>query len=76
MNKKNRRANNACSRQKFWNGIKLHLDSFSTLLQPVDTLSPEDKNALKDIQFLLYTCKLTASKQENFHKQKLLEVIA
>ena len=76
MNKINRRANNSCARQKFWNAIKLHLDSFYNLLQPIELLTPEDKHSLETVRFLLVACRKTAQDREEFHKHKLLEVVS
>ena len=73
MTKRTRRMNYSCARAEFWNRIKLHLDSFAGLIDPIEHLMPDDRTALQEIHYLLYRSMKIAKSRESYHKQKLFE---
>lgn len=73
MNKKTRKMNHYCARMAFWNKIKLHINSFAGLINPIEQLMPEDKVTLQKIHYLLYQSMKLAKSREEYHKKKLLE---
>ena len=76
MTKRTRRMNCSCARAEFWNRIKLHLDSLAGIIEPIEHLMPEDKTALREIQYLIYQSTKLAQSQETYQKQKLLHLCA
>ena len=73
MDKKTRRMNSSCARISFWNGIKLHLDSFARIIDEQPYLTSDDRINLREIHYMLHLCRNMAEYQESYHKQKLKE---
>lgn len=71
MNKFNRKFNNACSRIAFWDALTNHFNGFVPLLKPGDTLTPDDRQTLKDIQALLIECHKAAKARRKKNIQEL-----
>ena len=76
MTKQQRKLNNCLSRVRFWNALKLHLDSFTGITQPVEALTSEDRINLGEVHYMLHLCRNMADYQESYHKQKLKEAFS
>ena len=74
MDKKTHKLNNLFARINFWNGIKLHLDSFVKVINEQPYLTSDDRINLREIHYMLHLCRNMAEYQEDYHKQKLKEV--
>ena len=74
MDKKTHKLNNLFARLNFWNGIKLHLDSFVKVINEQSYLTSDDRINLREIHYMLHLCRNMAEYQEDYHKQKLKEV--
>ena len=74
MDKKTRKMNNLFARINFWNGIKLHLDSFVKVINEQPYLTSDDRINLREIHYMLHLCRNMAEYQETYHKEKLKEV--
>lgn len=73
MNRKTKRVNSSYARIKFWNGIKLYLDTFTQISDEQAYLTSEDRANLHEINYMLHLCKNMAEYRENFHKNKFKE---
>ena len=74
MDRKTRKLNNCLSRVRFWNALKLHLDSFVGITQPIEALTSNDRINLNEVHYMLHLCRNMAEYKEDYHKQKLKEV--
>ena len=75
MNKRTRKLNYSFARINFWNGVKLHLDSFAKIIDEQPYLTSDDRINLREIHYMLHLCKNMAVYQEDYHKGKLKEAI-
>ena len=73
MNKKTRRLNYSLSRIKFWNAIRLHLDTFTQISDDQPYLTSEDRINLREIYYMLSLSRNMAEYRESFHKDKFKE---
>ena len=74
MDKRIRKLNNTFARINFWNGLKLHLDSFVKVIDEQPYLTSGDRINLHEIHYMLHLCRNMAEYQEDYHRQKFKEV--